>query len=216
MEQSQQSRVPCAICVRETRCWKDNYVVSYFLSLKLATESGHSSAVADCLQGESYGEPRVAAISIYSDHTDRDKQTGLAMIGAVIKQLVRWAQTVPTTILDLFRRRDKEQRSMDEEDARKIFGLVIDQFDTIYICVDALDECVPESRAQFLRFLKAVDSPSIRLFLTGRHSVEAEVTGTLSSRDAVDCRESRPGRQSRQPTEPVESIDPLDSSFLGN
>jgi hypothetical protein len=33
---------------------------------------------------------------------------------------------------------------------------------------------------QLLQFLKSVDSASIRLFLTGRHSVAAEVTGTLS------------------------------------
>jgi hypothetical protein len=119
--------------------------------------------------------------SIYSDNADREKQTGLAMIGALIKQLVRRAQTIPSTILDLFRQRDEEQRSMDEEDAKKIFGLLVDQFDTVYLCVDALDECAPESRSQLLRFLKAIDSPSIRLFMTGRNSVEAEITSILSS-----------------------------------
>jgi hypothetical protein len=103
------------------------------------------------------------------------------MIGALIKQLVRWAQTVPTTVLDLFRQRDKEQRSMNAEDAKKIFDLLLNQFDTVYICIDALDECTPESRSQLLRFLKTIDSPSIHLFMTGRHSVEAEVKGTLSS-----------------------------------
>jgi hypothetical protein len=181
MEQSRQPRVLCVISVWEARCGEDHHVVSDLLSLELATEGGHSSAVIDCLQDASHGEPRVAAISIYSDHADRDKQTGLAMIGALIKQLIRWAQTVPTPVLDLFRQRDKEQRSMDEEDARKIFGLILDQFDTIYICIDALDECALETRAQLLRFLKAIHSPSVRLFLTGRHTIEAEVTGTLSS-----------------------------------
>jgi hypothetical protein len=102
------------------------------------------------------------------------------MIGFLIKQLVWWAQSIPTAAVDLFRRRSKEQKPMDEEDAKTIFGHVLDQFDTIYICIDALDECEPESREQLLRFLKAVDSTSIRLFLTGRHSVKAEVTGTLS------------------------------------
>jgi hypothetical protein len=103
------------------------------------------------------------------------------MIGALTKQLVRRAKIVPTTVLDLFRERDEEQRSVDEEDAQKIFGLVLNRYDTVYICIDALDECAPGSRAQLLRFLKAIDSPSIRLFLTGRHSAEAEVTSTLSS-----------------------------------
>jgi hypothetical protein len=103
------------------------------------------------------------------------------MIGALIKQLVRRAPKVPTAVLDLFKRRDKDQRSMDEKDAESIFGVVLAQFDTVYICMDALDECAPESRAQLLRFLKAIDSPSIRLFMTGRHSVEAEITTILSN-----------------------------------
>jgi hypothetical protein len=102
------------------------------------------------------------------------------MIGFLIKQLVWWAQSIPTAAVDLFRRRSKEQKPMDEEDAKTIFGHVLDQFDTIYICIDALDECEPESRAQLLQFLKAINSTSIRLFLTGRHSITAEVIDTLS------------------------------------
>jgi hypothetical protein len=133
------------------------------------------------LQGESNGEPRVVAISIYSDHADQEKQTGLAMIGALIKQLVWWSRSIPATVRDLFRQRSQEKRSLDEIDAKEIFGLVLDQYDTVYICIDAMDECAPESRAQLLRFLKAMDSPSIRLFMTGRHSVEAEIASTLSS-----------------------------------
>jgi hypothetical protein len=102
------------------------------------------------------------------------------MIGTLTKQLVRRAPKVPTTVLDLFRQRDKDQRSMDEKDAESIFGLVLAQFETVYICIDAMDECAPESRAQLLRFLKAIDSSSIRLFLTGRQSVEVEVITILS------------------------------------
>jgi hypothetical protein len=102
------------------------------------------------------------------------------MIGALTKQLIWWAQSIPTAVLDLFKRRSREQKSIDEEDAKTIFNLILGQFHTVYICIDALDECEPESRAQLLQFLKAMDSTSIRLFLTGRHSVEAEVTETLS------------------------------------
>jgi hypothetical protein len=119
-------------------------------------------------------------IYIYCDYADRNSQTGLAMIGALIKQLVWWAQTVPVAALDLFRKRSKEQRKMDEEDAKTIFSLIRDQFETIYICIDALDECEPEPRAQLLRFLNTMSSNSTRLFLTGRHSAETDVTSVLS------------------------------------
>jgi hypothetical protein len=103
------------------------------------------------------------------------------MIGALTKQLIWRARSVPAAALDLFKQRMEARGLMDEDDAKTIFNLVIGQFDVIYICIDALDECAPESRRQLLRFLKLVDSASIRLFLTGRHSVEAEVTSVLSN-----------------------------------
>lgn len=103
------------------------------------------------------------------------------MIGALMKQLIRWAETIPTVALDLFKQRSKEEKSMDEEDAKTIFNLLLGQFDTIYICIDALDECEPKARGQLLRFLRTTDSTSIRLFMTGRYSVEADVTSTLST-----------------------------------
>jgi hypothetical protein len=122
---------------------------------------------------------KIVTIFFYCDYVDRKSQTGLAMIGALTKQLVWWAQSIPAAVSDLFKNRDKGQRSMDEEDAKTIFSLILGQFDTVYICIDALDECEPESRVQLLQFLKSMDSTSIRLFLTGRHSVAAEVTGTF-------------------------------------
>jgi hypothetical protein len=124
---------------------------------------------------------KIATILIYCDHADQNSHTGLAMIGALTKQLLWLAQSIPSSVLDMFKRRIKDKRSMDEEDAKTIFSHLIGQFATVYICIDALDECEPEPRAQLLRFLKTVDSTSIRLFLTGRHSVEPEVTSALSS-----------------------------------
>lgn len=104
------------------------------------------------------------------------------MIGALTKQLIRRTRKIPSSVLELFRQRTQAQRSMDAEDAKIIFNntLGLGQFETVYICIDALDECEIGSRTQLLQFLKAIDSPSIRLFLTGRYNVEAELTSVLS------------------------------------
>jgi hypothetical protein len=134
----------------------------------------------DYLREQIEEQLKTVTLLIYCDYADQNSQTGLAIIGALTKQLVWWAPSVPTGVLDLFKRRSKEKRPMDEEDAKIIFSHLLGLFDTVYICIDALDECEPESRAQLLQFLVAVDSTSIRLFLTGRHSVEAEVIGRLS------------------------------------
>jgi hypothetical protein len=133
------------------------------------------------LRGKIEEQLKTVILLIYSDYADRNTQTGLAMIGALTKQLIWWAESIPTPALDLFKKRSKEQKAMDEDDAKTIFKHALSQFGTVYICIDALDECKPESRAQLLQFLKAMESTSIRLFLTGRHSVEPEVTSTLLS-----------------------------------
>ena len=47
----------------------------------------------------------------------------------------------------------------------------------IFICIDALDECVPEHRMVVLESLGQIlqGSPSTRLFMTGRQHVRSEV-----------------------------------------
>jgi hypothetical protein len=137
--------------------------------------------VIEYLRGQIEEQLKTVILLIYCDHADRNNQTGLAMIGALTKQLIWWAQSIPTAVLDLFKRRSKEQKSIDEEDAKTIFSHLLGQFDKVYICIDALDECEPQSREQLLKFLlEAMISRSIRLFMTGRHSVEAEVMSALS------------------------------------
>ena len=51
----------------------------------------------------------------------------------------------------------------------------------MFICVDALDECVPENRMVVLESLRQIlqVSPNTRLFLTGRPQVRREVEKRL-------------------------------------
>ena len=53
-----------------------------------------------------------------------------------------------------------------------------------FICIDALDECVPEYRAKLLESLQQIlhRSPNTRIFLTGRFHVRDEVEKHLSQR----------------------------------
>ena len=50
-----------------------------------------------------------------------------------------------------------------------------------FICVDALDECVPEYRLVVLKVLGQIvhGSPNTRLFITGRPNVRSEVEREL-------------------------------------
>jgi len=56
-----------------------------------------------------------------------------------------------------------------------------------FICIDALDECVPEYRVKLLESLQRIlhMSPNTRIFLTGRFHVRDEVEKYLSQRVAT-------------------------------
>ena len=54
----------------------------------------------------------------------------------------------------------------------------------IFICIDALDECMPEYRAKLLASLNKIlhKSPSTRIFLAGRLHIRDEVEKHLAGR----------------------------------
>ena len=52
----------------------------------------------------------------------------------------------------------------------QLFVKTITSLVRVYICVDAIDELLPENRSEFLRVLRQIiqEAPGTRLFLTGR------------------------------------------------
>jgi len=55
-----------------------------------------------------------------------------------------------------------------------------------FICIDAMDECTPEHRVKILESLDQIlqKSPGIRIFMTGRQHIQAEIRKRLSGRVA--------------------------------
>jgi hypothetical protein len=116
-----------------------------------------------------------AWIYIYCDYRDKDKQDTCSIIGELAKQLFLQSETVPDEVWRLF---DKHTR-ITTENAQKIFTLLLRGFESIYICIDALDECEPQPRGALLRFLSTFDNGSLRIFCTSRTSIETEATELL-------------------------------------
>ena len=104
------------------------------------------------------------------------------MLGSLLRQLVSGQGEIPEAIVKDFR---KEKRLIGGRGIQ-IPG-ILKMFQTIaatrrtFICVDALDECVPENRRVVLESLGQMlqGSPNTRLFMTGRPHVRSEVEGEL-------------------------------------
>ena len=122
------------------------------------------------------GNPTV--VCFYFDFAARNEQLPVNMLGSLLRQLVSGQGEIPEVIVHAFR---KEKMSIGGRGLQ--ISEILNMFQTIiatrrtFICVDALDECVPEHRMVVLGSLGQIlqGSPNTHLFMTGRSHVRSEV-----------------------------------------
>jgi len=142
----------------------------------------NSSLVIDKLCDEAR-EGDTAVMCFYFDFAARNEQSPVNMLGSLLRQLVSGPEGIPEAVVQGFR----EQRSGIGGRGLQVSG-ILKMFQTItatkrtFICVDALDECVPEHRMVVLESLRQIlqGSPNTRIFMTGRPQVRSEVEKRLS------------------------------------
>ena len=118
----------------------------------------------------------------YFDFAARNEQSPVNILGSLLRQLIRGQGEIPEVIARDFR---KEKMSIGGR-GLQVSG-ILNMFQTItatrrtFICVDAIDECVPEHRIVVLESLGQMlkGSPDTRIFMTGRSHVRSEVQREL-------------------------------------
>ena len=140
-----------------------------------------SSLVIDKLcDGAVGGDP--AVVCFYFDFAAQNEQSPVNVLGSLVRQHVSGEGGIPEAIAQDFRK-DKGAiggRGLQVPGILEMFQTVANTKRT-FICVDALDECVPAHRMAVLRSLGDIlqGSPNIRLFMTGRPHVRREVEREL-------------------------------------
>ena len=140
-----------------------------------------SSLVIDRLCDEAVeGDATVACV--YFDFAARNEQSPANILGSLLRQLVGGEGEIPEAIAQDFRN-DKRAiggRGLQVSGALKMFQAITATRRT-FICVDALDECVPEYRMVVLKVLGQIvhGSQNTRLLMTGRPNVRSEVEREL-------------------------------------
>jgi len=126
------------------------------------------------------GDPIVACF--YFDFAARNEQSPVNMLGSLLRQLVRGEGEIPEVIDSEFRKEKRVigGRGLQISGILRMFLSIVATRRT-FICVDALDECVPEHRMVILESLGQIlrGSPNTRLFMTGRPHVRGEVEKEL-------------------------------------
>jgi len=143
-----------------------------------------SSLVVDSLCDQARGQ-NAAVACFYFDFAAQKEQSLTSMLGSLLKQVVSGQREMP------------EEISKAYEDQKKVIGGRGPQLPDIvkmlqtsssekptFICIDALDECAAEYQVKLLDSLHQIlqKSPNVRIFVTGRPHIQAEIVKRLSGR----------------------------------
>jgi len=130
-------------------------------------------------------EQDMAVACFYYDFASREAQSPINMLGALLKQLLSGLGEIPVEIVGKFRGQKKAigGRRLQLPDIVKMCTAVT-SLQRTFICVDALDECVPRHRLEVLGALGQIirRSPNTRIFMTGRSHIRGMVERQLSER----------------------------------
>ena len=125
------------------------------------------------------GEEDIAIAMFYYDFRDQNEQTATNIIGAILKQLV-FRREVLEYVQKVFKKAQKEVggRGLRLPDMMQMLKRVVATLSQVFICIDALDECLPQHLLELLMSLKVIlpESRRTRIFFTGRPQVRAEIT----------------------------------------
>ena len=148
----------------------------------MLTGCDDSSLIVDKLCDEAE-EDDIAVTCFYFDFASRNEQSPINMLGSLLRQLVSGLEEIPEAVVRGFRKKKKVigGRGLQVPGVLKMFQQTITAAKRTFICVDALDECVPQHRMVVLESLGQIlqGSPNTRVFITGRPHVRSEVEGKL-------------------------------------
>jgi len=149
----------------------------------LPTTSNISSLVIDSLCDGPYGGEIVVAM-FYCDFRDEQQQTTTNIMGAILKQLVVRGEVLEN-VQTAFQKAKKEVggRGLRLPDIVQMLKQAVSTLPPVFICIDALDECLPKYQLELLRSLKDIfeELPRTRLFVTGRPQIETEISRSFST-----------------------------------
>ena len=120
----------------------------------------------------------IAVACLYYDFLAQEEQTITNIMGAVLKQLIGGGD-IPENVRGAFQEGKKKigGRGLRLADLKRMLGIAIASLPQVFICIDALDECLPKNLPELLDSLRDIvrGSPSTRIFLTGRSHVKEAI-----------------------------------------
>ena len=147
------------------------------------TARNTSSLVIDKLCDQAREED-IAVAWLYCDFKTQQDQTAINMMGGILRRLV--GSEIPEGIREAF----KEGRRPLCADLMRMVKTVIGSLTKVFLCIDALDECLPKNLPELLESLRDIvrESPKAKIFITGRPHVGEDIQKYIPEAVAMPIR----------------------------
>ena len=136
----------------------------------------------DTLSDQAYGQ-NIAVLFVYCDYQTQKDQSAVNMIGGLLRHIALGEVGNVGQIQNAFdRSRQGGGKSLRLPEMLGLFVKTIGSLERVYICVDAMDELLPQHRSEFLRALQQIiqEASNTRLFVTGRSHIRVELDKHLT------------------------------------
>ena len=121
----------------------------------------------------------IVVACLYYDFLDQQEQTITNVVGAILKQLVSRKDDIPNYLREAFQQGKMEigGRGLQLAELMGLLKIAIASLPQIFICIDALDECLPKHLPELLESLRDIVemSSGTRVFLTGRPHIREDI-----------------------------------------
>ena len=143
-----------------------------------------SSLIIDTLGDWARGQ-NAAVVCFYFDFAAQKEQSPTSILGSLLKQVASGFEKIPPKIAQAFRGEGQVigGRKLKLGEIVEMLQDILSSWPT-FICIDALDECMAEYRAEVLDSLRQIlhKSLSTRVFLAGRLQIRDEVEKHLAGK----------------------------------
>ena len=124
------------------------------------------------------GEGNTAVAGFYCDYLSQQEQTITNIMGAILKQLIG-RERILINVREAYQEAKMKfgGRGPRLADLMDMLKIAIASLPRVFICLDALDECLPKYLPELLESLRALiqECPKTRVFITGRPHIGEDV-----------------------------------------
>ena len=149
-----------------------------FLKKRIPLTAGNASSLVIDSLCDRAEEESIAVAGLYCDFLSHQEQTTTNIMGAILRQLVGRGE-IANYLREAFQKSKTEfgGRGPLLADLIEMLRTTIASLPRVFICLDALDECLPKYMPELLESLRDIvrECPRTRIFLTGRPHIAEDV-----------------------------------------